>query len=74
MLNDDWKYDKPRREYYFNDNDLAEHDSDLLDKVLEKIKDCSYEMYSDISPYPETVVDMEDIDLIIVGMKAEVNQ
>lgn len=47
---------------------------ELLDKVLEKIKDCSYEMYSDISPYPETVVDMEDIDLIICGLKAEVEK
>lgn len=46
----------------------------LLDKVLEKIKDCSYDMYSDISPYPETVVDMEDIDLIICGLKAEVEE
>lgn len=53
---------------------LDGHDKELLDKVAEKIKDCSYEIYSDISPYPETVVDMEDIDSIIAEMKAEVKE
>lgn len=48
--------------------------SELLDKVLEKIKDCSYDIYSDISPYPETVVDMEDIDSIIKELKADVEK
>lgn len=65
MLNDDLKYDEPRKEYYFNDNDLAEHDSKLLDKVMQKwrtVIDDDGTMYK--------VVFLKDIE----EMKAEVEQ
>ena len=68
------EYETPYEEGCTIITTLDEHDSELLDKVLEKIKDCSYDIYSDISPYPETVVDMEDIDEVIEQMKAEVNK
>ena len=73
MLNDDWKYDEPRKEYYFNDKDLAEHDSELLDKVAEKLK-AKYPIYFNEFGMVINNTLQEDIDEVIVDMKAEVSE
>lgn len=50
------------------------HDLDLLDKVLEKIKDYSYEIDTELPPYTDRIVELRDIDSIIEEMKAEVTK
>lgn len=39
MLNDDWKYDEPRKVYCFNEEEMAEYDNqiraDAIDEFVE---------------------------------------
>lgn len=51
MLNDDWKYEKPRIEYYFNEKDLEEHDKQIRAEVIEELYNKIDEGVCDICEY-----------------------
>lgn len=54
MLNDDWKYDEPRKEYYFNDKDLEEHDKQIRAELIEEL--CN--RHSDDNSWCEFTIDV----------------
>lgn len=59
MLNSDWKYDEPRKGYYFNEEEMAEHNKqireDAIDEILMIVKsipkecDCDFDLKEKIS-------------------------